>query len=525
MKKSGLLPVYLSVLLIGATSCGGGGGSGGGAAEIFQGPTANTHPNVYDGYFLYGSNMGWLNDNWRDEDVADILIGNPGRGWVGVGVNSLRPALPEYFVEQWGYENKVNTFKYYFDQNAKLNVVFIGDSPSEQHREKRQYATGVQSQSYENLYEPIWIEGQGGRTVNRNNHYAWYVYNLVTRYKNYVKFWEIKNEPDLTGSNSGWDGNWLTRDPYPAELVNFGAPIQSYIRMLRISYEVIKSVDPQAYVCVGGIGYESFLDAILRNTDNPDSGKVTERYPYKGGAWFDCLSFHIYPMYSLRSWENNRHSDAAVAAVENQTKTYVDLLKNYGYGNVYPAKEMIITETNIPGKEIGDFIGSDQAQRNYLMKAAVIGQKNQIRGIYPFCVWDARERDQAGWEYDFMGFYKPLPNSPGSGTLRVNESGTGWRTTSRLLGNRKYDEDETLRLNLPAQVDGGAFYSSSANDYVYALWAKTTTDRSESASASYSFPASMGVTGMDAFNWEETQTSISGNTVSLTATPLFIKTR
>ena len=514
MKKTNLLSVLLSVfLLFGVVSCGGGGGS----AEIFQGHTANTHPNKYEGYFLYGSNMGWLdNDNWLDEDVADTLIGNPGRGWVGVGVNSLRPALPESFAIAWGYENRLKTFEYYSSKNARHNVVFIGDN--------------LQSQTFRSLYTPIWMEGATGRTVNPNNHYAMYVYNLVTIYKDHVKFWEIMNEPDLTETNSGWDGSWWARDPYPAELVNFGAPVQSYIRMLRISYEVIKSVDPGAFVCVGGIGYDSFLDAILRNTDNPDGGKVTERYPYRGGAWFDCLSFHIYPMYYLRVWENNgwvhiRHSDAAVAAVENQTKTYVDLLKKYGYGNEYPAKEMIITETNVPGKQIGDSIGSEQAQLNYLMKVAVIGQKNQIRGIYPFSVWDDKEREQAGGEYDFMGFYKPLPNSPGSGSLRMNVSGTGWRTTSRLLGNRKYDENETLRLNLPAGVDGGAFYSSSANDYVYALWAKTATDRSESASASYSFPPSMNVTGMTTFDWEETPTSISGNTVSLTATPLFIKTR
>jgi hypothetical protein len=97
--------------------------------------TADMNPNVYDGYFLYGSNMGWMNNNWRDEDVADILIGNSNRGWEGVGANSLRPALPENFVETWGYDNRVNTFKYYSERGAKQNVVFIGDNPCDQHRE------------------------------------------------------------------------------------------------------------------------------------------------------------------------------------------------------------------------------------------------------------------------------------------------------------------------------------------------------------------------------------------------------
>ena len=523
--------VFLFVfLLVGAMSCKGGSD----VAESVHGSTADTNVNVYSGYFLHGSNMGWRNNNWRDEDIADILIGNPSRGWAGVGVNSLRPSLPENFIETWGYDSKVSTFRYYSERNAKQNAVFIGDSPCDRHREKRQYVSGIQSQSYENLYEPIWIEGANGKTVNQNNYYAWYAYNVVTRYKDYVKFWEIKNEPDFTGSDCGWNAqsqcSWWKKDPSPADLPNWGAPIQSYIRMLRISYEVIQSVDPEAHTCVGGIGYESFLDAILRNTDNPDNGKVTERYPQKGGAWFDCLSFHIYPMYSLRSWESNgwvntRHSDAAVAAVENQTKTYVSLLERYGYGNEYSAKEMIITETNVPSKEVGDYIGSEQAQRNYLMKISVVGQKNRIRGIYPFSVWDDRESNQGGEPYQFMGFYKPIPDSPGGGQLRMNESVTGWRTTSRLLSNRRYDEQETQRLHLPGGIDGGAFHSSSANDYVYVLWAKTTSDRSENASASYSFPASMNVNGMTTFDWRETQAVVNGNTVTLTGTPLFIKTR
>jgi hypothetical protein len=97
--------------------------------------TADINPNVYDGYFLYGSNMGWMNHNWLDEDIADILIGNSNRGWEGAGVNSLRPALPEYFVETWGYDNRVNTVKYYSGRGAKQKVVFIGDNPCDQHRE------------------------------------------------------------------------------------------------------------------------------------------------------------------------------------------------------------------------------------------------------------------------------------------------------------------------------------------------------------------------------------------------------
>lgn len=67
------------------------------------------------------------------------------------------------------------------------------------------------------------------------------------------------------------------------------------IGLLRISYEVIKTVDENAYVCIGGIGNPAFLDAVLRNTDNPIDGTENNDYPLLGGAYFDVLSFHSYP--------------------------------------------------------------------------------------------------------------------------------------------------------------------------------------------------------------------------------------
>ena len=292
--------------------------------------------------------------------------------------------------------------------------------------------------------------------------------------------------------------------------------------MLRISYEVIKSVDKEAFICIGGIGYQSFLDAILRNTDNPDGGKVTDRYPYKGGAWFDCLSFHCYPMYYLRSWGSNlRHSDAAAQAVIDQLNEHENVLKKHGYGVEYPVKEVIITETNIPSKQTGDNIGSVEAQRNYLIKVAILAQRNRIRGIYPFCVWDSKEQYENGWEYDYMGFYKPLPNSP-SGALRINNSGIAWRTMSRMLRERRYDSAETAKLSLPAGMDGGAFYSSMTKDFVYVLWAKTNDDLSETATGSYTFPESFVTSRLNITSWDENKSVINGRSINLTGIPVFV---
>ena len=57
--------------------------------------TTNIETDIYDVFFLFGSNMGWMNNNWRDEDVADILVGNSSKKIEGVGVTSLRLKLHE----------------------------------------------------------------------------------------------------------------------------------------------------------------------------------------------------------------------------------------------------------------------------------------------------------------------------------------------------------------------------------------------------------------------------------------------
>src|SRR5699024_563027 len=162
---------------------------------------------------------------------------------------------------------------------------------------------------FANLYSPIWDEGENGTPINDDNQFALYIYNLVKRYGEYIRFWEIVNEPDITGF---WDNgnrdramNWWDNPPTPGALLNLRAPSFYYIRMLRIAYEVIKKYTPDAFVAPGGIGNPAFLDALLRYTDNPDEGKVTAEYPLTGGAYFDVVSYHIYPAYFLQEWDND----------------------------------------------------------------------------------------------------------------------------------------------------------------------------------------------------------------------------
>jgi len=338
-------------------------------------------------------------------------------------------------------------------------------------------------------------------------------------------------------------GNWWENNPDPCELGNLKAPVFHYIRTLRIAYEVIKWIDPGAYVAPGGLGYPSFLDAMLRNTDNPVDGSVTAAYPLRGGAYFDVLSYHIYPAYSLKSWSDQlgqmiyrRHSDAAVAEYIKQKDDMVQVLANHGYDNVtYPSKYVICTESNIARVSFLNagvpLIGSDMAQKNYLMKALIQSQKNGVLQFYSFILGDSKTEAAATNEYEVMGLYKnlvgtgPLTNGNIYATQYTN-SGIGFKTTSQLLRNKTFDAARTSQMNIPPGVDGGAF-KDAANNYVYTLWAKTNSDQSEVAAASYSFPASMNMPSqLTRFEWDYSVTNVNTTVASLNlalnSTPIFL---
>lgn len=501
------------------------------------GYTANTKVKPYKEPFAYGTNMGYYS-NWKDEQIADIAIGNPLVGQPGVGVTALRPGMFEHFVEQWGYDIRVNAFQHYSTLGSSENVLFLG-YPSEEHREQTYHCPTRKSEVFKNLYADIWDDGANGTPVNDNNYYALYVYKVVQRYKNHVRFWEVWNEPDYSYSWAseaprGEAGNWWENNPNPCDYA-LHAPVFYYIRMLRISYEIIKTLDPDAYVAVGGLGYPSFLDVILRNTDNPDRGLVTDKYPLKGGAYFDVLSFHSYPHIdgSMRAWDNNargfkyfRHSDAAVKGVIRLRNEFEEVLEKHGYGGTpYPQKEWIITEINIPRKKMGNFIGSDEAQCNFIIKSLVEVQKYDIRQSHIYQVGDRENFENATNEFTVMGLFKNL-NQAAIYEQEPNAVAIAYKTTSDLLRNKRYDKTLTNKLHLPEGVNGGVFRGEDDKE-VYVLWAETHTDNSEQAEKEISLIDKINVSHMIAKKWNFAKTRdsayISTKLIRLTGDPIFLE--
>ena len=491
--------------------------------------TANDYVKPYNGSFRYGSNMGYYSP-YTDEQLADIAA--------RAGINSLRPGFFENFAEFWGYDIRNNAFRHYDSLGMNENVCFIG-YPSPEHRDKTLYCSKDSSALFANMYEPIWDKGENGTPVNDKNYYALFVYKTVNRFKKSVKFWEIWNEPDFgttfkTEMAPGLPGAWWNTNPDPCEYA-LHAPVQHYIRLLRISYEVIKSIDPNAYVCTGGIGFPSFLDIILRQTDNPVDGSVTPQYPLKGGAYFDVLSFHSYPHIdgSVREWSNAingfqyfRHSDRAVAGIYNRKKAFEEVLKKFGYeGNPFPQKHFIITECNIPAKAVGEFMGSYEAQRNFIVKAAIKAQEQGLLQFHVYSLGELTLEKDVRNEFDMMGLYQKLEGTKPY-TSALTPTGIAYHSVSKILYGYNFDAVETQKLNLPKEVDGAAFKHPKTTAIIYCLWAKTQADNSEIATAYYTFPTPLSITGFSVKYWDYAKTlkveKMTTKNIKLTGSPIFV---
>ena len=488
--------------------------------------TANEYVSPNTGPFGYGSNMRGQGNGWIDETVAGIIQ--------KAGGTTLRATLPDHFIETWGLNIRLEAFNHYTGTLGMKDIVCFIEGPSEAHRDKTVYpGSSESSKLFANLYQPIW---NGDGTVNQNNYYAHYVYKLVQTYGAHIRYWEVVNEPDYT-----WNADvaqWNTRAPLPSEMPNVQAPFYHYIRMLRITWEVVKRYNPDDFVTPGGLGYESYLDALLRYTDNPADGSVNAQYSHKGGAYFDVLSYHVYPSYYLRYWDNSignfrylHNSDFAAAQVVKSKNTFEAVLNKYGYnGSTYPKKHLIVTETNISRRTAEWRYGTDEMQRNFGIKALVLAQKNDIKQVHTYGVGESINAPEPSTpvvgfdEYRLMGLYENLDRDmPGS--EKLTQQGVGYRTTSKLLAGYTYDAARTAALNLPSTAEGAAF--SKSGTYVYVLWAKNPNDKTEVYTTTYSFPTAWNAANVERMEWDHSSTGAvtkqSSQGITLNGSPSFFR--
>lgn len=569
------------------------------------GTTADEHVSAYDGLFAYGSNMGYY--NWADNDrqLASLLVGGAD-GQAGVGVKTMRPALFDKYVQMYGMSSRTAEFSHYKQIGAVDLTLFLAqwywidkgcrgggtmgwdggtarwrcvsptsrafdDSIEYDRRDTKTYGgCGQRSWMHANMYKPVWVTGDGGtKRPNPENYLAEFVHGVVSTYKQYgVKFYEVWNEPDFADNwqvaqDPSSADYWGKANPKPCDLSRTNAPISHHVRLHRVVYEVVKAVDPTAFVATGGLGYPSYLDALLRNTDNPGTqfeqnagegvgtaeGTVdATRYPKRGGAYFDVLSFHDYPQYALSRWVGaaacasgerkqndrcyNEHSDAAMAAFFKLRDEFKGVLAKYGYdGATKPAKHWINTEFNVPRAPArfpqgaglateAQYWGAEDYARNFLVKAMVLAQKENVRQMYVYQPSDEFNEDGTdcsgamnpiGTMYHAVqGLFKNLNCTTPAAAVPTVQA-TAMKTISNLLYGWRYDAARTAALALPAGTDGAAFKSADGR-HRYVLWAKTGADRSEAAASTYAMPASAASGTLRRFAWDYARTAATTTT-------------
>lgn len=486
-------------------------------------------PAVNNGYF----------PNFTNEQLGTLAA--------QAGAKAMRIGMTEEIAELFGYDILRNLFEHYKQEGMDEHTVILS-GPIDWHRDTAFHCPQARSALFRNLYTPIWDGGANGTPYNENNYFAAYVYKMVSLYRPYVRYWEVWNEPgfDVTGAR-GWlppnqPGNWWANGPAPCDYI-LHAPIQHYVRTLRIAWEVVKTLQPEGRVLCSGVGYASFVSALMRYTDNPDGGKRTAAYPHDATAYFDAFGFHSYPHFdgSVRFWDNScqcmrntRHSDGAVQGTQRTFVGYYDSLRvayqrGGGSGSLLN-KIWNLSEGNVPAKSFlfgaDTLLGGVEMQRNFTIKNLVQLAKNNVNQYGYFQIFNRKTLAAATEPFEVMGLYE-VPAALGT-SPPITQAGIAYATTSQHLHQMVTDS-----VTYPAGVGGGSFWAiknlpngGQQRVRLWVLWAQTQQDKSELANITYTFPAGTFSPNMVVRQWNFSQTGaftpLTTPTLQLTGTPVFI---
>jgi len=458
----------------GANDAGGdGSGDGPGDGASF-GPT----------YFRFGVNGGYYGPGIDRRESAQMSL--------AVGASSLRTTLPEYYLEKWGDDIEAGDYAYYESELGLGHHACFLIGPTAAHSNA---PAGVQDwelahYSPKNLYEPIFLADD---SVNPNNYWAAYVERVAKTYGKYLDIYEVWNEPDQVGGNWQATQAWDTEPPKPSDLIWWNDTVFAYIRMLRITHEVVHRFDDSAAVTTGGIGYGSYLSALLRYTDEPDAGKVTGDYPKKGGQYLDVVSYHYYPVFGGGS------SDRGVDGLLEARDDYAKRLADAGEGE----RQFVVTENGAPRYALGDYPGGEEYSASYLVKSMTLGHYAGLIGIDWFAQGDGAAQGASTDSFDYMGLYFDYSNAMEVADTSRTPQGDAYAWLSKWLPGTAADAAALSALSLPDDVRGAAFKKGDGELYV--LWAKTSGDESATATYELASDAEVTVHSLDLGDGEKTE--------------------
>jgi hypothetical protein len=226
-----------------------------------------------------------------------------------------------------------------------------------------------------------------------------FMFDLVNRYKDRVKYWEIWNEPDidpdLVPPDSGF-GCWGDQDdPY------YGGG--QFAAMLQVIYPRIKAADPQAQVLVGGLLLDCDPDRVC--TLNPAS-RFLEGILVNGGAsFFDGVAFHAYDYYTgvLGGYENSNwdSSSQTTGPVLSAKADFIrSVLGTYGASNKY----LMASEVALVCSANCD-INFENTKAYYIAQVYGAAYSKKLRAAMWYATY-------AKWKFTDL-LFDPLTSTPG----------------------------------------------------------------------------------------------------------------
>lgn len=310
--------------------------------------------------------------------------------------------------------------------------------------------------------------------------WSYFVRQVVERYKDHIRYWEIWNEENIS---TFWS-------PAPNA--------SDYVRLLRASHEAITSVAPGSQILMGG-------------TSLVDTGFIQQVYDAGGASYFDILAVHPY------QGTNPEGDNTAFSA-------FVDTLTQLS--TQFPGKPIWLTEVGWSTADADNWWwvktgggSAEQVQASYLVRMYVQALAlPQVEKIF--------------W-YDFRDDATDSPHENSFGlvrrdsTLQPKPSYLAYQTMTRLL------EGATFQRQMRGpKIDSGAgpgddvyeYRFSKGDEVIVVLW------KSRGGSAARL------VTVQDVQAASATLTALTGNsqvvgmtnqqvTVNLTEEPLYLTFR
>jgi len=470
-----------------------------------------------DAQFQLGENPGYYGAQFTDQQIYDLMY--------AAGARSARTTVPyQMYVQYGGITDFQPALQYVYSKGMRNNTFFLFASPGPDYPGRSDSVLSNGAQSW--IPQGIWLPAfNSDGSINTSNLWAKYCYDVVTAIGADYTYFEVWNEPDLSGSPDAYNDStvsstsWQKTEPLATELQNLNAPLEDYVQLCKITSQVIKKYQPNAQITTGGLGYPWFYQWFLRKG---------------GGQWIDALSIHCYPYFNWVScaWTGSacgpagfhRNSDGASQSLLQNLNNFRAIETQAGVAH----KPVIQTEGNIPrwnyvsaaNMEVfpnNKAWGSDHAQRNFTIKGFTKMVQNGLQMLYLYQTGETADSGTndgpTSSEIDAMGMYKNLIKASPGNTV-ITDQGIAIRTMQSLFGNYKVDGTQPT---FSSGVDGVRF--DSAGNKVYVIWAQTMTDTSETASGSYTLPAG---SNFKKYLWNGTLSGTVSGTVSLIGDPYIL---